>query len=434
MKVVEENNVALADDESLLADDDDDTTSGSTIEDDEQTTDEVEGEEEHETDDDQDEGEEQPDGKKDETEDETDDDDEDEEDEDAEITDEDDEDDVLTEDEAIKAATTKYPNIFKEFPDLRKFVYLGKQLAAVFPTPEAAEEASEKAELMDGIGYGLAEGRVSVLINALSASDKDGATLELFADRVLPALHKKDPKLFSRATMPVLANAARLLHKVGTDQKDKNKIAAAKIFAQSFFPDGNLPTGVSAEEGESAEAKSLKQQLAARDQRDHQNFNAGVRERSLTTARTELLNSLKDKKLNDTQKEMLVDKIIERVERRLAQNPDHMKKMLLIQKQAFKHGHTPAISARLMNEWLTSARPVLRLERARLLPKFLGEKVEGKEKKKVKRPLGSGGTGGKSGKEQVTKDGKATPPDWEAMRKAGISDADYLMGKEIAKK
>lgn len=352
------------------------------------------------------------------------------------LEEEEEEDEVITEDQAIAAAKEKYPNLFKEFPDLRKYVYLGRQLSNIYPSVESAEEAADKAEMMDGIAFNLAEGNCVPLLNSLEAASEDGAQLQLFASRILGALHKKDKALFARATMPVLANAARLLHRLGVQNKNKNAVVAAQIFAKVFFPDGNMPDGKLVADEQNPEAESLKKQLIARDQKEHDNFNSSVQEDTNKIIKAEILESLKSKKLTEMQKETLVEKIIGHTKELLKKNPQHMRKMILIQRQAFKNGHTPAIARKLQNEWLASARPLLKVVQARMTAKFLGEGgVDKDKKKKVKKPLSSGGTGGKGDdKNKQTKDGKAPAPDWAAMRKAGISDADYLLGKEIAKK
>lgn len=350
---------------------------------------------------------------------------------------EDEEDEVITEDQAIAAAKEKYPNIFKEFPDLRKYVYIGRQLSNVFPSVESAEEAADKAEMMDGIAFTLSEGNCVPLLNSLEAASENGAQLQLFADRILGALHKKDKALFARATMPVLANAARLLHRIGMQNKNKDAVAAARIFAKVFFPDGNLPDGkLSAGDEQNPEAESLKKQLQARDQKEHDNFNSSIQEDTNKIVMAEILESLKGKKLTEMQKDTLVEKIISHTKELLKKNPQHMRKMILIQRQAFKNGHSPVVARKLQNEWLASARPLLKVVQARMTARFLGEGgVDKDKKKKVKKPLSSGGTGGRGDdKNKQTKDGKAHTPDWAAMRKAGISDADYLLGKEIAKK
>lgn len=423
------------DDENLISDE---TTEGHEEENDEtQNTGTEENEEGTENQDEDATGEEERSGEDEETEEDEEDEEEGEGEDELDLEDEDEEgeeDDELSEDEVINAAKEKYPNLYKEFPDLRKFVYLGRQLSNVFPTLESAEEASEKAELMDGLAFSLADGNAVPLLNSLEAASEDGSQLTLFADKILGALHKKDKALFARATMPVVANAARLLHSFGVQNKNKNAVAAAKIFAKFFFPDGQLPNGQIVSDGENAEAEQLKKQLADRDDREHNTFNQQVQADTNKIIEGELKESLKGKKLTDMQRDTLIEKIINKTKDLLRSNPQHMRKMILLQKQAFKHGHSTTLARKLQNEWLASARPVIKMVQARLTAKFMGESTVGKDgkKKKFKKPLSSGGTGGKGDeKNKTTKDGKAPTPDWGAMRKSGISDADYLLGKEI---
>jgi hypothetical protein len=168
-------------------------------------------------------------------------------DEDDEVADEEEIEEVDEDIEPAQAATfknikEKYPTIFKEFPDLEKAFGTTRRYEAAFSSPEEAQQAAQRLEIVDSVLSDLEVGNPISLIHNFG-NNKAGLTQ--FAKNILPALNRANPDAFYEAALPVISaalrNATREAEKMGDTPYAKNLALAAKYISKFVFDDENVP-------------------------------------------------------------------------------------------------------------------------------------------------------------------------------------------------
>lgn len=97
----------------------------------------------------------------------------------------------------------KYPKIFEEFPSLERSYYRDRQFSEIFEKPADAQEAVEKAEVLDKFEADLKDGNI---LKVLQAANEDGS-LDKIADNYLDTLSKVNEKAY----LNVVGNVYRIL-------------------------------------------------------------------------------------------------------------------------------------------------------------------------------------------------------------------------------
>jgi len=113
----------------------------------------------------------------------------------------------------------KYPNFFKDFPQMREAFHREVEFTRLFPTVADAREAFEDNEAFVTLREDIVAGKSEPLLEALESQGKDA--LDRFADGFLGALHKKSPDLFQKTLTPVLEGLCRQMY-ASSDEDDRN--------------------------------------------------------------------------------------------------------------------------------------------------------------------------------------------------------------------
>lgn len=148
----------------------------------------------------------------------------------------------------FKSVRAKYPNFFKEFPDVAKSFGKVRQYEEAFPTPDDAKEAQTALAQFQEIANDLQGGNPVKLLTSLADSNPD-AVVE-FSRNILPVLSKLDEGLFYEATLPVLShflkNALSAARNASDEKYGKNLEMAVQYishwaFKKTEVPDFNRP-------------------------------------------------------------------------------------------------------------------------------------------------------------------------------------------------
>lgn len=143
----------------------------------------------------------------------------------------------------FKNVKAKYPNFFKEFPEVAKSFGKVRQYEEAFATPEDAKEAYGALSNFQEIANDLQSGNPVKLLTSLAESNPD-AVVE-FSRNILPVLSKLDENLFYEATLPVLShflNNAKAAARNATDEKyGKNLGLAVQFLSHWAFKKTEVP-------------------------------------------------------------------------------------------------------------------------------------------------------------------------------------------------
>lgn len=89
-----------------------------------------------------------------------------------------------------KEILAKYPDIFKDFPQLEVAMYREKKYAEILPTIEDARAAVEKSQILDDHEEEILKGSTESMLSAVRDNDKEA--FARLVDNYLPNLHKVD--------------------------------------------------------------------------------------------------------------------------------------------------------------------------------------------------------------------------------------------------
>lgn len=187
----------------------------------------------------------------------------------------------------------KYPNAFKDFPDLERSYYREQKYTEVFATPAEAKEGSEKAAALDNFESALLSGNVATIFK--SVKQTDGNAFHNLVDNLMEHLGQVD----QNAQLHVIRNIGKHLIKNMWEEANSSSDEALKHAAivlnqfvsgsSSWTPPEKLGKGAE----QNPEAESL--------YNERESFN---RER-LTTVRDDLITKL------DTSIKGALDKFID---------------------------------------------------------------------------------------------------------------------------
>jgi hypothetical protein len=146
------------------------------------------------------------------------------------------------------AVKEKYPNLFKEFPELKQPFFKGQEYEKLFPTIEDAKESLEDVDAFVSLRESALEGNPELILEAVHSTDK--TSFERFSLNFLDALHKKDPNVYGDVVAKPIQNVLRYAFEQGTTLIGRGKKEegeayqeAAKLIADIIFGDAGAADG-----------------------------------------------------------------------------------------------------------------------------------------------------------------------------------------------
>lgn len=314
-----------------------------------------------------------------------------------------------------KEVTAKYPNLFKEFPDLRKALFQYDQYSTVFPTIELAKEAAGKVEHFEALGASLLEGDSGSLLDSIH--DVDPKAVSTLATNFLPTLYSRSPELWRQAVDPVLREV--LLTARNRAVKDKNVNLGRAYQIMSEFLYGEKEIKAAPKPQNDPEKEALKKRLAAVETEKNEGF--------IATTKSEIDSSLSkaiEAKLTAVPaslRSLVVEKAIKQIGQKLGSNPAHVQAINRLGEAAKRVGFTDESRKAIVDAYTRPARQILGTVVAEIV-KGLGKTGNGDSKVRI--PQGAApGIGSINGKIDHRK------VDWTKT-----SDKDFLAGKVVAKR
>lgn len=132
-----------------------------------------------------------------------------------------------------KEILTKYPNLFKDFPQLENSYYRDQQFTEMFGTVKDAKVVAEKADTLDRFEGEIMDGSIENVLKAVHEENKNG--FYKIVDNYLSTLANVD----ERAYMHVLGNVTKhtIIAMVKESRRSKNDVlqSAAQILNQFVF-------------------------------------------------------------------------------------------------------------------------------------------------------------------------------------------------------
>lgn len=132
-----------------------------------------------------------------------------------------------------RAILAKYPNLFKEFPDLEKSYYRERAFSELLPTPADAKEAVEARDTLNSFEADLHNGNTEKILASVKQTDV-GAFHKL-VDNYLPNLAKVDKDAYHHVVGNVIKSTIISMIQEGRSSQNETLEVAAQILNQFVF-------------------------------------------------------------------------------------------------------------------------------------------------------------------------------------------------------
>ena len=336
-----------------------------------------------------------------------------------------------------KEIAVKYPDFFKDFPDLRHAFFREQEFTGIFPTIEDAQDAKTRSEDFDTFSDLVNSGDVVGFLGVLDETDRD--TAKKFALNFLPAVYKNNADLYYSITTPLVENFVVRLHKHGEQSNDDNIKNAALQASLWAFGDTSIATGkktvssASASAPASAEKTDFEKEKTDFYAERFATFRSDVTTGADRQFRTIVLKDFDPNKVfNAELRTILVDRILDEVDTALKDDKGHMDRMQSIWKRADRAGYAGNWKSRITTAYLERAKTIMPAIRQRIVKAVIASKQDESDR------LAERGERGADRKEVVgshsPSGGKTGTPTAKEVDWDRTSDADFLDGKITTKK
>jgi hypothetical protein len=295
---------------------------------------------------------------------------------------------------SFKEITTKYPNIFKDFPALRDVYFREGEFSKVFPSINDAKEAQTNSETFTVLRDGILSGKANGLFKSIQ--EVDPKALGKLAPEILPALWGISQEAHWAAANPLLQNIVRRAYQVGKTSNDENLMASAEHFANFMFGDPKVATGERSVVAEKSAQPKEDSDLSKREQefenRVHNSFRNDVIESGNKSLEQMVLergqgNRLKidpDGVFSKFIKDTLTEKIMIEVNNSMLADKTHMDYINGLWKKAKQAGYTTEWKDRIKSAFLSRAKSLVPSIRSRLVSEVMGTNREVNQQKTEK--------------------------------------------------
>lgn len=272
----------------------------------------------------------------------------------------------------------KYPNFFKDFPDMKHVIGREMEYSKLFPTVDDAGEAKENSEAYQFLETQFARGDAKELLGTMKDADTNAYTK--FVGEFLPSLAQSDTDSYFKIVSPVMHG---LLNQVYTDAEstDENLKNAVLVLSKHLFKDPNVVTKPPVKTQLTTENKNNNNESESVKFR-RERFNeaqTNVSNESLELIQesiySEIASQFPDKKIPENLDEMIVDIIesgVRKINTDLKADESYMSMMNSLWGRAFKSSFTGDWKERIINAYLSRAKkliPVVSRKIAPLIPK-----------------------------------------------------------------
>ena len=275
----------------------------------------------------------------------------------------------------------KYPGIEKN-KEVREVYFREKAFSEVFSSVDDAKLANDKALHLDYFDQAFAEGKVEVLINALTDETK-----EVFAEKILPTLYENDPKLFNRAYRPVLVELVNEIHNFADKKQDDNLKKSVLNICKYIFNDYKLPARNTPSSPEiEGEKRKLQEERANLFNQNKSQFTNSTEKAIQKTLDKIILDGLNVK--NEFLQSSILKETKKAVLNTIYQDPAFATRMKSLYAQAARSNFTDEYKARIISTLLGRAKGIALKARADIKASALGKRPAEKPENKPNRVEG----------------------------------------------
>lgn len=280
----------------------------------------------------------------------------------------------------VPSIKARYPDFFKDFPDMRHVLFRESAYSQLFPTVDDAKEAHVKVEDFDNLSELFNSGRAEDFTEFLGGVAKTPQILTSFAGNFLPALYKTNRDLYFQTTTPIGQALVRNAHARGVNEGNENLKNAALVLAKWAFGDFGYATGEKQDDPpQSTQAKDprLEQEREEFYREKYNDTRNYIETNRLSKLKSEIKKGLDPNDVfNEFTTNLLVNQVLEEIGQELEKDTRHMATMNSLWKAARKAGFAGNWKDRILTTYLSRARAVMPAIRARNRAEALKDKQQ----------------------------------------------------------
>ena len=132
-----------------------------------------------------------------------------------------------------KEILAAYPDLFKKFPSLERSMYREQKYSEILPTLEDAQNASDKAQLLDNYEKEIYGGSTETLLATVRENDKEAYAK--IVDNYLPTLYKVDQQSYYHTIGNVIKHTIISMVRDGKENSNEELESAAAVLNNYMF-------------------------------------------------------------------------------------------------------------------------------------------------------------------------------------------------------
>jgi hypothetical protein len=338
----------------------------------------------------------------------------------------------------VRDITSKYPNFFKEFPDMRHVLFREGEYAKVFPTVDDARSAADAAESFNNFAELLNSGKAEDFQQFLGGIKEEGA-LDKMAANFLPSLYELDQKTYFKITSPIGEALVRNAYATASQSGNENLKNAALHLAQWAFGDQKFATGERKSEPFKVEEKKVDPEFEAERQKFYQDRYNDARQYVTGTSHSRLSAEIRkgldpNGVFSDGLRTLLVKEVISEIGKSLEADERHMGVMNSLWKNAHKAGFSGDWKDRILSAYLSRARQLMPAIRTKIREAAMTseERKAGQREQRAERSSDRREVRGTKESHGPAKGGR--PPAASQVDWSKTSDLDFLNDKVTLRK
>lgn len=263
---------------------------------------------------------------------------------------------------SLSEIKTKYPNFFKDFPQMREAFHREVEFTKIFPTVSDAKEAFEDNEAFVSLRESVITGDAVPLIDALETQSRE--SVEAFSSNFLKTLYEKNREAYLTTVTPLFENLVRGMHK-STDENTRN---AALLLSEYIFGTQEVA------EGNKTFQKEIKAPAAKKlDTEVYNKVQTEVGQRANQSLAVILSKEVDpNKALTPFLRNQVIKEIIDQVHQQLSNDAAHRQIMQTRWKKAQLDNFSDTEKAKIISTFLARAKSVYPTIKAKVVKEALG--------------------------------------------------------------
>lgn len=330
----------------------------------------------------------------------------------------------------FKDVKSKYPNIFKELPQLAAAIRNDRAYSEIFASPEDARDAAQRATYFNNLEGRIIDGSIKELLSDVEQSNKE--SFKKLAKDFLPTIKEKSMELYAEVTLPAVNDVLRSAIRDAEGSENMNLRNAALHIAKYLYGKPEIPNLEAKREVPSEAEEKVKSEREAFWQEKQADFTNECYSEGREETIREIAKGIDgDKSISPFLKKTLKDSIFTEVDQLLAKDPRHLRQMNALWRKAQSTGYPKETRKEIITAYLRGAKSLIPSIRQKLRAEAgiqgtttQSAKTEPAPKQRTNIPA--------SGRSAVASAGKT--PSAREVNWTKTSDLDFLNGKYTPKR